>query len=73
MSFCIRSGDVRDVDAMDIDRALCGDCEKPLVWASDRIADCCGYRYAYWTSTASCHRVEKAKVLKNISEGRGEP
>lgn len=58
MSFCIRKEDgVLEVDYLDIDRALCGDCEKPLKWGVDRIADCCGYRYAYWTSTVSCHRV----------------
>ena len=60
MSFCIRSEETRDTDYLDIDRALCGDCEKPLAWGMDRTARCCGYHYSYWTSTVSYHRVPVA-------------
>ena len=59
MSFIIGGEETLDVDYLDIERALCGDCEKPLKWANDRIADCCGFRYSYWTSTVSTHRVRK--------------
>lgn len=63
MTFCIRGeGNVIDVDAPDIDRALCGDCEKPLKWDSMRTADCCGFRYAHWTSMVSCHRVHISSI-----------
>ncbi len=64
MSFVIRGEATLDVDYLDIDRALCGECEKPLVWTPDKKADCCGFRYAYWTSTVQCHRVPLAAPRK---------
>ncbi len=74
MSFCIvGDGDVVDVDAIEIDRALCGECEKPIAWdVMTRTADCCGYRYAKWPSTFSCHRVRvsTAEEAKAAREGK---
>ncbi len=72
MSFCIRGqGEVIDVPGTDIEQALCGDCEKPLRWES-RVADCCGYRYTFWTSTVGCHRVPlKAALAPSDGESHG--
>jgi hypothetical protein len=57
MTFCIRGeGGVGEAHAPDIDRALCGECEKPLRWEGT-IARCCDWQYAYWTSTVSFHRL----------------
>ena len=58
MSFCINS---ETKVLFDIDKALCGECEKPLSWIGRR-AHCCGYRYTYWwTSTVRCSRTPLAK------------
>ncbi len=54
-----------EVDYLDIDRALCAECEKPLKWANDRKSDCCGFRYAYWTSTVSAHRVRLSAPVES--------
>jgi len=68
MTFCIRSEDTREADYLDIDRALCGECEKHLKWGIDSIADCCGYRYKYWTSTVSFHRTKIAAPPRAAGE-----
>ena len=66
MSFCIRGeGRVIETDVVDIDDALCGECEKHIFWDDANTADCCGYRYARWVSSYSCHRV------LNPTHGRG--
>ena len=58
MSFIINGEDTFDVDYLDIDSALCGECEKRLKWDLARTADCCGYRYAYWPSMVRTHRTK---------------
>lgn len=76
MSFCIRGeGRVIETYTTDIDDALCGECEKRIVWDRMGTADCCGYRYARWVSSYSCHRVPappaKAEEAKPCEECGG--